>query len=657
MNLLAIILYNTLGERRIVPFRAGRLNIVTGESQRGKSALLDIVEFCLGRARVTMPIGPITESVAWYAVLLQLPDGQVFIARPSPGPGVASTQQAMIAVGAEITVPSLADLVVNADAESVRERLGGLIGIDENLHVPDERARRQPLAANIGHAMLLCLQGQSEIGNRSLLFHRQGEQFMGQAIKDTLPYFLGAVPADQAIKRQQLTTARRELRRLEAELRSAERNDEGADVEAATLLNEAYAVGLIDAPAAVGREASLAALRAARERTSDLDADGDGQDDRIRSMQERRRQLRETLRDIGEQQALLSQEQDGERRYERAAQGAAARLQSIDLISSDAEETGLVCPVCASSLAEPDPTATQLRQSLEQLRSQLRSVGAVRPRRAAALADLNSQAAATRQELRAADAALVSLRGADARTESDQRAARARAFTQGRIDLYLARLPPAGQDALGPLRDRVTLSRRTVASLEAELDPDNEREQITSRLMIVSRDMTRWADRLQLEHAGTSVRLDLSQLTVVADTEAGPAPLSRIGSAANWVGYHLVAHLALHRYFVRNNRPVPRLLMIDQPTQAYFPSDVEKVSGVPARDEDREAVRRLYRLMYDVASELAPDLQIIVCDHANLEDDWFQQSVVHDWRGQDLSATSDDRLIPETWIKRTPRND
>jgi Protein of unknown function (DUF3732) len=121
-------------------------------------------------------------------------------------------------------------------------------------------------------------------------------------------------------------------------------------------------------------------------------------------------------------------------------------------------------------------------------------------------------------------------------------------------------------------------------------------------------------------------------------------------------GYHLVAHLALHRYFVRSNRPVPRLLMIDQPTQAHFPSDVEKLSGLPIRDEDREAMRRLYRLMYDVASELASGLQIIVCDHANLGDDWFQKSVEHNWRGDDRSATSNDRLIPETWIDDVSHN-
>jgi Protein of unknown function (DUF3732) len=84
--------------------------------------------------------------------------------------------------------------------------------------------------------------------------------------------------------------------------------------------------------------------------------------------------------------------------------------------------------------------------------------------------------------------------------------------------------------------------------------------------------MTRFAHELGLEHAADSVRLDLAQLTVVTDTDDGPIPLYRIGSAANWVGYHLATHLALHKFFTENERPVPRLLMFDQPTQAYYPS-------------------------------------------------------------------------------------
>jgi hypothetical protein len=105
---------------------------------------------------------------------------------------------------------------------------------------------------------------------------------------------------------------------------------------------------------------------------------------------------------------------------------------------------------------------------------------------------------------------------------------------------------------------------KTVESLEAGLDPEDEREQLTSRLAVIGADMTKWADRLKLEHTG-GVHLDPYRLTVSAD----------------WIGYHLVGHLALHRYFARQNRPVPQLLVFDQPTQAYYQSDVEQQAGVP----------------------------------------------------------------------------
>ena len=44
MQLLSLAVYNRDGARRDVEFNPGRLNIVTGESKTGKSALLDMVE-------------------------------------------------------------------------------------------------------------------------------------------------------------------------------------------------------------------------------------------------------------------------------------------------------------------------------------------------------------------------------------------------------------------------------------------------------------------------------------------------------------------------------------------------------------------------------------------------------------------------------------
>ena len=49
-------------------------------------------------------------------------------------------------------------------------------------------------------------------------------------------------------------------------------------------------------------------------------------------------------------------------------------------------------------------------------------------------------------------------------------------------------------------------------------------------------------------------------------------------------------------------------------------------------------------LLRDVVEELRGALQIIVCDHANFVDDWFQDSLIDNWR--DGRA-----LIPQEWIE------
>lgn len=197
--------------------------------------------------------------------------------------------------------------------------------------------------------------------------------------------------------------------------------------------------------------------------------------------------------------------------------------------------------------------------------------------------------------------------------------------------------------SLEVIRQQLESARSFVAELGADLDDENRREQLTSRLVAVGRDIKRFAERLGLEHSDDDVRLDLSRLTIVADTDSGPARLSRIGSAKNWVGYHLATHLALHGYFVRQSRPVPRFLMLDQPTQAHYPAENDNSSGLPSEDADRLAVRAMFELMYDAVQDLAPDFQVIVCDHADLPENWFQEAVRERWRNGAA-------LIPAEWL-------
>ena len=245
VQLLSITLYNHDGRTRTVGFRAGQLNIVTGESRTGKGALLTIADYCLGRDSMQVPAGPITDTVAWYATTWQLENGQVFVARPAPAPGKATTQQAMLEFGSDLQAPPLRALRVNADSRVLRTEIGRRIGIEENVTDPDPRTGRQPLEATLAHAAMLCLQSQSEIASPTALFHRQGERGIPDALRDTIPYFLGAVPRNQALKRAQLRAARLAQQRADAALRAAELAAQTIDVELRALHQEARAAGLV----------------------------------------------------------------------------------------------------------------------------------------------------------------------------------------------------------------------------------------------------------------------------------------------------------------------------------------------------------------------------------------------------------------------------
>src|SRR4051794_3934354 len=114
MHLLAAGVYSRMGERRDVRFQPRALNILTGKSKTGKSALLHVVEFCMGRNTVTVPSGVISDNASWYYTLVSIGEQRVFIARPNPD--TATTGHAMVRLGGvELEPLDYSELEVNAD--------------------------------------------------------------------------------------------------------------------------------------------------------------------------------------------------------------------------------------------------------------------------------------------------------------------------------------------------------------------------------------------------------------------------------------------------------------------------------------------------------------------------------------------------------------
>jgi hypothetical protein len=284
----------------------------------------------------------------------------------------------------------------------------------------------------------------------------------------------------------------------------------------------------------------------------------------------------------------------------------------------------------------------EIRRSLDRLDRQLSTVRRDNPRLQCQIAELETKRTTLEEELTIVQRDITTRIADNERLRIEQDLFTEQARVAGRIGYYLenARMLSDGEG----LRLQIARVRAEVVELEAALDQEAMEERLTTALSLVGRDITEYASRLQLEHGENSLRLDRKNLTVVADTVHGPLSLPQIGSAENWVGYHVAAHLALHKLFRTLDRPVPAFLMLDQPSQAHYrkEKDLGEISG--AEDEDQVAVARLYRLMFEYCTTLAPTMQIIVADHVDLLQEWFRASTVQRWR-------DGVKLVPMTWLR------
>lgn len=646
MQISEVIIFGKNKGKRHIRFKLGALNIVTGASNTGKSALIEILEYCLGKDEYAVPVGPIRDTVAWFALLLQFPDTQAFVARQAPPRDQKTSHAIYLDVAKKVRIPELDALEPTTNLEGLTTFLTTRLGMAENVHDPSEGQTRAPLEATVRHALIPCFQAQDEIASKKLLFHRQGDPFFPQAIKDTMPYLLGAARDDRLARRRELRSLRHELRRMEAERSEADFARSTRLARGRALLAEAEQLGLVSpaSPQAEEIDSVVQRIRALSEGGDTLTSAVPETGDAVSRLKDRQAALLEEYRVVQEEVRTLRAFAADRSGFAKEAGEQRLRLETIGLFQSPNASAASTCPLCEAKLKSPPPAVEAMNQSVARLSTQLSGASRDVPRVQRQIGTLESRLDALRADLREVKSALRAAMREDAAIQERQDLTLRRAHVLGRVSFYLDSI---GADTSNKdLQVKIERLQEQIKALEAELGNEAVEDLTGSFLNLIGRDMTAWATELKLEHGTFPLRIDLSQLTVVADTPDGPVSMAAgMGGGKNWVGYHLVSHLALHKWFIERKRPVPRFLVMDQPTQVHYPPDKDADGSIDVlEDEDRTAVNLMFRVLHDAVTKLKKQLQIIVIDHADLADDWFQASVVERWR-------RGVKLIPAEWLK------
>jgi hypothetical protein len=645
MKIKSIHIYSHDGRRRDLEFRVAGLNVITGRSSTGKSALSDIVEYCMGQSDCNVPEGVIRDKVAWFAVLYQFPKEQVLVAKPAPEAGAGSCSVAMVRRGTTVAIPTYEELAVNTDDEAVTTLLSGLLGIPENrTDVPLESSRAS-YEATIKHTYYYLFQKQGLVTNKEQLLYRQNEPYQPQTIRDTLPILLGVSSNDRYELEAKLRMAQRDLRISAKILEEARQAIDTSEQKGLSLLSEARSVGIVPAiTGSEGKDEVLEILRATlgwKPQSVPQDASDD-----ISRLEERISALRQDRRDL---QARM----DSARQFARQAGGFQSeageqrdRLLSIGALPRDPSTGEWQWPFSEKNLGLDSSIATALLSEVGSLDAELSIVAGQRPRLDSYLADLGGQIQQASEEIRSVEEQLAAAIATNELVNAMGSRNNAAARVVGRISLFLENLiPNAELVALEAKHERLRLR---VVELERRVGNDTSHDRLTSILNNIAGYISQFLRELDAEFSDFPVRIDLTNLTIVFDRPERSVPMSRTGGGENHLAYHLSTLLALHMFAVKSDRPLPRFLMIDQPTQVYFPSEqVYKAAdgSIQKTEEDADlaAVRRLFAWLRKFTEELAPGFQIIVTEHANLRDEWFQAALVEEpW-------SRPPALVPNDW--------
>lgn len=113
--------------------------------------------------------------------------------------------------------------------------------------------------------------------------------------------------------------------------------------------------------------------------------------------------------------------------------------------------------------------------------------------------------------------------------------------------------------------------------------------------------------------------------------------LSQMGSGSNWLNCHIALMLGLHKYISLNDSKIPSFLFFDQPSQVYFPSEDDITSHDKTNEEsDLTTVKMIFKKIIENVNAInsnencKSELQLFITDHVNFKEKWFTSQIIED---------------------------
>lgn len=638
---------------RRLRFDLGKVNVISGASRTGKSAVIPIIDYCLGSSTCSIPVNTIRKHCEWFGVIVATAQGDKLLARREPGAQRSTDDMFLMEAESIEDVPPR--IVKNTNAEAVKRLLDDLAGLSKLDFTGGDDSTGFDGRPSFRDLAAFTFQPQNIVANPDVLFFKTNTYEHREKLRKIFPYVLGAVTPSLMAKQFELGRMKSELRRKERELKEAQEVSARWLADLTAKFSEALELGLTPKPEQQPTRGQMIELLEEVVARTDLTitvstatisealSELNGLEREEREVSRELTTLRHRLEEMNRMRVSGDQ-------YETAISLQRGRLQLSTWITghtdSDAD-----CPMCGSHSASARNKLDVLSARLKEVEVEAgidKEVPAAFDRE---MQRVTAEVGLTTERLRSVQIRKRALSGRSKEANERQFAAKKAERFVGNLESALDLHRRLGGDS--GLTEEVGKLRERVQELETELRAQDVDSRKRRALTAVNGYAGRLLPSLDVENPDDPISLEISDLTIKVRGADRDDYLSEIGSGSNWLSYHLAMLLALHQFFLSQpNSPVPGFLVLDQPSQVYFPKNVvqrpreEDEKELQLRDEDIDAVHKAFEVLGDVVLKAAGKFQVIVLDHAsrNLWGDISGVVGLKEWR-------DGIKLVPMKWLQ------
>lgn len=589
------------------------LNIITGDSQTGKTALMEIVDYCLLNSANNIPKGKVDETIKIYFIILIKKDKKIVIAREKfdsskerNGKSKAFLKYENINFQEKLITTEYFD--INKEKFKPIQELKidflNLFNINVLERISDDNKVQRPTHRNI---MSFIFQTQGTIANKENLFYRMNDPRKRKNLIEELPILLGFVNQEYNIKRLDKLEIEKNIKKIDEKIKYSAEECENLEknIEEEWLKLKEFE--------------SLQKILIC--------------DEKIRSnILNQKRDLEKKLCDKGNELLEL------ELRLEDMKDISEEKLKLINKIENrlrnEFKEVSN-CPFCNSKLDELNEEIKKLQKIKNEYTEVVSIDSVLNITLIKSKTELERQKKEMKKEIKILNEKYYNLfnilneeenKNEKIKEDIEYKKIRINALEKRKKDLCMSNL----KDEL----DNLKIELHNLNTVLKEVDISDKMKRINVE---IAQEMERIISYLDFENYSEypMININLEKLEYYQMSDKEKIYLSAMGSGSNWVAVHLALFLSLNYIFSKYSSiiSIPNILFLDQPSQAYFPKKEMFVENAYKKVENI-FIQILNHIKY-TKEKTGVEPQIILIDHAdnlNLGDEYnFEDYVRARW--------------------------